>query len=906
MVVTGATDVSSSAPASVPVHTLGVSEALASFASSEAGLTREESVRRLATSGPNVLRPARPRSALRIVLDQAASIVVGLLFLASLIAFLTGDAIDAAAILVVLTINIGLGAATELRARRAMEALLRLDVPVAQVVRDGVVSEIDARDLVPGDVVVLDAGRSVPADARLIAATEIRTNESALTGESLPVTKRADVVLAADTPLAERANMLYKATTVVAGAGRAVVCATGMATEVGHIGGLVGAIRDERTPLERRLDKLGRRLVWITLLAAAAVTGAGVLRGLPWPVMLETGIALAIAAVPEGLPAVITIALAVGVHRMARRRALVRRLPAVEALGAATVICTDKTGTLTAGEQTVTQLSVAGHDVSVSGIGYAPQGEVLVDGEPFDADRHAVVRDALSIAALANDASLVEEEGVWTPIGDPTDAALLVAARKAGLDRAALLVDSPIVAEIPFSSERQLLATFHGHGDAMTARVKGAPGRVVSLCTSVQTDAGARELDDEGRQALLAENDRLAQRGLRVLALAAAPTVDRAEEAALRNLTFVGLVGMIDPPSAGVKETIARFRAAGIRTVMLTGDQRLTAEAIARDLGVLKGGERVVEGRTLEAVSAGELPRLIRNAAAFSRVSPETKLRLVEAFQTNGDVVAMLGDGVNDAPALKKADVGVAMGRRGTDVAKEASDVVLSDDRFQTIGAAIEEGRVIYDNIRKFVFYLFSCNLAEVLVLLIAAIVGLPVPLTPLQLLWLNIVTDTFPALSLALEPAEPDIMRRPPRDPEAAILSRRFVRSLAMYAGLITAATLAAFGYGLATGTEQRAVTLAFMTLALAQLFHLGNARSTRPLLGSGRALGNVWALGAVAVVLALQVLAVYLAPLAELLDVTPLATWDWVPVVLLAAVPALVGQMLRLWTARRTRPAE
>jgi P-type Ca2+ transporter type 2C len=882
-------------------HSISVRDALVLLESSAAGLSQHVAARRLATVGPNALRPPRTRSAFRIVADQASSIVVGLLFVASVIAYLIGDPIDAAAILTVLAINIGLGATTELRARRAMDALLRLDVPSAQVVRDGVVAEIDARDLVPGDVVVLEAGSSVPADARLIAAAELRTNEAALTGESLPVGKRIDVVLDADTPLADRRNMVYKATTVAAGTGRGVVTATGMRTEVGRIGVLVGGVRDERTPLERRLDALGRRLVWVALAAAAAVVAAGVLRGLPWPIMLETGIALAIAAVPEGLPAVITIALAVGIHRMARRRALVRRLPAVEALGSATIICTDKTGTLTAGEQTVTELRVAGHEVRFTGTGYAPEGSAIVDGQPFDAGVHAAVAQALRIGALANDANLHQDDGAWTAIGDPTDAALLVAAHKAGFERDALRAQWPLEGEIPFSSERQLMATFHRRDGALTALVKGAPGRVLTLCTRVLDGGEERALDDEGRAALLAENAGLARRGLRVLALAIG-TVERADERALDDLVFVGFVGMIDPPSPGVKETVAGFRAAGIRTVMLTGDQRLTAEAIARELGVLAADDRVVEGRELESAAAAELPALISNAGAFSRVSPEAKLRLVDAFQAQGDVVAMLGDGVNDAAALKKADVGVAMGRRGTDVAKEAADVVLSDDRFQTIGAAIEEGRVIYDNIRKFVFYLFSCNLAEVLTLLAAAVAGLPVPLTPLQLLWLNIVTDTFPALSLALEPAEPDIMRRPPRDPHAAILSRRFIRSVAMYAVLITAATLAAFLYALATGGAERAVTFAFMTLALAQLFHLGNARSPRPLLGARRALANHWAVGAVVIVVAFQLLATYLTPLAELLDVTPLTPADWIPIALLAAAPAVFGQAVRLRATRRS----
>jgi Ca2+-transporting ATPase len=672
-----------------------------------------------------------------------------------------------------------------------------------------------------------------------------------------------------------------------------------MRTEVGRIGALVESVRDERTPLELRLDALGRRLIWLTLLAAGVVVAAGVLRGRAWSVMLETGIALAIAAVPEGLPAVITIALAVGIHRMARRRALVRRLPAVEALGSTTIICTDKTGTLTAGEQTVTEMSVADSEVDITGVGYQPLGAIQVDGRPFDAARDHAVALALRIAVLANDGELRATNDAYLPIGDPTDAALLVAALKAGIERGAMMQQWPREAEVPFSSERQLMATFHRHDGALVACVKGAPARAIALCARALARTGTRALDDRQREALLEQNRRMAARGLRVLALAHG-SVSAATESALQDLTFVGFAGMIDPPAADVPETIARFRAAGIRTVMLTGDQRLTAEAIARDLGVLQNAERVVEARELAAHAAGSLADVIRDAGAFSRVSPETKLQLVSAFQEQGEIVAMLGDGVNDAAALKKADVGVAMGVRGTDVAREAADVVLSDDRFQTVAAAIEEGRVIYDNIRKFVFYLFSCNLAEVLLLLIAALAGLPVPLTPLQLLWLNIVTDTFPALSLALEPAEPDIMRRPPRDPDAAIMSRRFVRSIFTYAALITAVTLGAFLYALGSGDAVRAGTFAFMTLAFAQLFHLGNARSAQPLLGSRRALGNRWALGAVAVVIALQVLAVHAGPLARVLGVTPLSAADWFIVVSLAAIPAVFGQLVRHRAAR------
>src|SRR5690606_16013826 len=612
-------------------------------------------------------------------------------------------------------------------------------------------------------------------------------------------------------------NMVFKATTAVAGSARALVTATGMATEVGRIGELVGGIVEEQTPLERQLDQLGRRLVYLALGVAGLVIALGAAQGIPLGQMLETGIALAIAAVPEGLPAVATITLALGLRRMARRNALIRRLPAVETLGSVTAICTDKTGTLTAGEQTTTVLWLDGRELRITGTGYAPEGEILDDGSAVSPDDDPFLFAALRTAALANRAGIERTDGRWTARGDPTEAALLVAAAKAGLDRDELRSRYPETGEVPFSSERMLMATFHTTPDGDTlAAVKGAPGRIIELCTRKLTADGERDLDDEGRRRLVAINDDLASRGLRVLALAqkspaparvegvgtgGAPAPARGEDG-LEGLTFIGFAGIIDPPAEGVKESIAAFRHAGIRTVMLTGDQRLTAEAIARDLGVLEPGEETLDGRELARLSDDELAERARRVAAFSRVSPEDKLRIVSAYQQEGEIVAMLGDGVNDAAAMKKAHIGVAMGRRGTDVAKEAASLVLQDDRFPTIAVAIEEGRVVFDNIRKFVFYLFSCNLAEVLVLLGAGVAGLPLPLTALQILWLNLVTDTFPALALALEPAEPDIMDRPPRDPRAAILSAGFLRAIVFFSALITLPSLAAFLWGL-SGSE-------------------------------------------------------------------------------------------------------
>lgn len=883
-------------------HAAPLARLLERLGASRDGLGEADARERLARYGPNALRLAQPVSVARILFNQFRSVVVLLLVVAMAVAWLLGDPVEAIAILGVLVINAAIGFVTELRARTAMAALLALEVPRATVVRDGRVRELEATALVPGDVILLEAGQSVPADARLLEAIELRTTEAGLTGESLPVDKRADAVLDADTPLADRANAVYLSTSVVAGSGRALVTATGNATEVGHIGGLVAGIRTERTPLERRLDALGRRLVLVTVAVAVAVIAVGLLRGAAFGELLETAIALAIAAVPEGLAAVSTIALAIGVARMARRSALVRRLPAVESLGSVTVVCTDKTGTLTAGEMTVTELRLAGLGYRVTGAGFAPEGAFLRDGARIDPQDDALLSAALHIAVLTNNASLLQEDGAWRIRGDPTEGALLVAAAKAGLHRDALAAQWPELHELPFSSERMLMATYHRDGERVFAAVKGAPARVLERSQRVRTAAGETQLDGAMRASILEQNEAMAARGLRVLALAEAQEADPAGE--LPSLTFVGLVGMSDPAAAGVRETIEQLHAAGIRTVMLTGDQRLTAQAVARDLGILRRDGLVIDGRELQQMTrAGESAQL-RQVAAFSRISPEDKLRIVDAFQARGEIVAMLGDGVNDAAALKKADIGVAMGGRGTDVAKEAAGVVLRDDRFQTIAAAVEEGRIIFDNIRRFVFYLFSCNLAEVLVILGASIAGLPQPLLPLQILWLNLVTDTFPALSLAAEPGDEHVMRRPPRDPQKAILSRAFLRRIAGFAVLITAATLGAFLWALndATDDTARAVTVAFMTLALAQTFHLGNARSEQHVLGWRYVIANRWALGAVALTVSLQFLAVYLAPLAALLDVVPLRMRDWLVIVPAAALPAVIGQGMAWLETRRS----
>ena len=891
-------------------HSIAPDEALAQLGSRREGLTAAAARERLARVGPNALPSPRPYPWWLVLGAQLRSTVVLLLIAAATLAFGFGDVLDAAAIAAVLVLNVAIGFGTELPARRAIEALHALEAPRATALRDGHAAEIDARELVPGDVIVLKAGAAVPADGRLLEATELRTVEATLTGEPESARKDAAAAVPDDAPLAERATTVYSGTTVADGHAHAVVFATGQATELGRIGTLVGAITPVRTPLERRLDALGRRLAVVALAVAAVVAGLSALQGAALPEVIQLAIALSVAAVPEGLPAVANITLALGVRRMARRRALVRRLPVVETLGSATVICTDKTGTLTTGEMTATRLWAPGAihpDVQVSGAGYAPAGRFLADDDGIDPRADPALSALLATAALATRADLREEAlpsgAAWVAAGDPTDVAMLTLLRKAGMDRARLVTTEPEAGLLPFSSARALMASYHrGPDDALVARVKGGPATVLARCTMVRARDGIRPLDGAQREEIDARNHDFAARGLRVLAVARGP-VSAPEETALTGLTFLGLVGLSDPPAPGVEDTVRAFRRAGLRTVLVTGDQHRTAVALGRRIGLLDHAAAAVEGRELDRLTDAELESAASRASVVSRVSPEGKLRLVRALQGSGEIVAMLGDGVNDAAALRQANIGVAMGRRGTDVAKQAADVVLQDDRFATVGAAIEEGRVIADNIRKFVFYLFSCNLAEILVFLGAAVAGWAAPLLPLQILWLNLVTDTFPALALALEPGEPDLMRRPPEDPRAPILSGPVTRAVLGYAILIAGVTLAAIAWGLSgpDGGAARAMTLAFLTLGVSQVFHLGNARSTDPVATRARAVSNRHAVAAALLAIGLQALAVHWHPLAALLGAATPSLADWGAVLGLSLVPAVVGQLLKGAVAMR-----
>jgi Ca2+-transporting ATPase len=884
-------------------HAFPFEAVLRALESHPEGLSRKEVERRTAQFGPNTLDVTSATPAWRIALAQLKSLVVVLLIVAAVVSLALGDLLEALAIGAVLLANTSIGFWVEWRARNSMEALRRIQINPATVIREGEVSRIDARDLVPGDLILVEAGEAIPADARLLSTRELRVIEAPLTGEPIPISKdpkpNGDPSDPEVIPLADRRCMIYKGTLAVAGSGRAVVVGTGSETEVGRIAELVQSTEAEDTPLEARLAVLGRQLVGLTLGVTIVVTLLGIVRGGdPW-LMLQTGIALAIAAVPEGLPVVATVTLALGMRRMARRHALVRSLPVVEGLGSATVVCADKTGTLTAGDMTVTRMEIAGASVSVSGTGLEPSGSFTTATGEVDPSRAPELSAAIEIGVLTNRAHLTkdpEQAGGIRLSGDPTEGALLVLGMKAGIDRAALTETHPELGELPFTSERLMMATLHRDPDGGRALfVKGAPGRVLRASTSRLSSKGTVPLDEAARRSLAHKNEELGGQGLRVLALArrTLPSGTELEESVLTDLEFVGFVGLEDPPASGVRETIERLSGAGVRTVMITGDQTVTARAIALQLGLDPSGARTLEGRELADMDDEELQRRTESVVTFSRTQPADKLRIVQAFRRRGEIVAMLGDGVNDAPALKRADIGVAMGGRGTDVAKETAGLVLQDDRFETIGAAVEEGRVAFDNIRKFIFYLFSCNLSEVLVILGAALVGLPIPLLPLQILWLNLITDVFPALALAVEPPEDDVMARPPRSPDAAILSRPFVKLVVRHGVIITVATLAAFLGALRGMGLEVAITVAFVTLAFAQLFHVFNARSHQLVLFSRRLLRNGWVWLAILLSSGLQVMAVHYPPLSRVLDTVPLSPGGWTLALSAALAPLMIGQL-------------
>ncbi len=948
-------------------HALDTEEVLGHLKVEGNGLTIAEAKKRLEKYGPNQLKEAPRPTFLQMLWEQLNNFVVILLIVASVISALLGDYVEAAAIMSIVLLNSILGIVQERRAEEALAALKKLAAPDAQVIRDGHRVSVPSYELVPGDIVFLEAGNFIPADIRLLEAVNLRVEEASLTGESLAVQKNAATVLDKNVPLGDRKNTAFMGTVVSYGRGRGVVTSTGMYTQLGLIASMLQNVEAEETPLQRRLDQLGKSLSIAALFLVAIVFIVALVNNTTISELftsplqyfqnyVETitetfiiAISLAIAAVPEGLPAVVTISLALGMREMIKRHALIRKLSSVETLGSATVICSDKTGTLTQNEMTVTRLWADGQFVDVTGTGYAPFGDFKVDGKTVKIAEYPAVLTALWLGLLNNDSSLEttgeeDSQKTYRIVGDPTEGALLVAAAKAGAAHVEVREAYPRENEVPFDSERKRMITIHDvaaprpedpspftndrHKDWDVIAVKGAPDVVLELCTQYQgMNDQPHPLDEKTRQRILAANDEMTKGALRVLGLAYRVVRDVPDnpeniktEELEQDLVFVGLTGMIDPARVEVKPALAHAREAGIRTVMITGDYPNTARAIAETIGLLRPGKNVMTGAHLDAISDAELRNVIEDTDVFARVSPEHKMRIVDALQANDEIVAMTGDGVNDAPAIKRADIGVAMGITGTDVAKETADMVLTDDNYASIVSAVEQGRIIYSNIRKFVFFLLSSNVAEIMIIFLATLAGLPAPLTAIQLLWLNLITDGAPALALAVEKGDPDIMQQKPRAKSEPIINRSMMLGLSVQTVAQTGAVLTAFILGLIWHLEagasvvgnpltyvlqhdwqgidvQSAETMAFVTLSLCELFRAYTVRSERASIFKIGVFSNRYMQYAVGLSLVLLLLVCAIPFLQPIFNTHFLTLREWEVVLGLGILPAVAEEITKFF---------
>jgi len=865
------------------------------------GLTSAEAARRISEHGPNALAqpPRRPR--ILLFLDQFRSLIVYVLVAAAVLAAAVGDFKDPIAIAAVLLVNGVIGFVQTHRAERSMEALKRMLVVHAQVRRDGRLVSLPSEELVPGDVVLLDAGDRVPADGRLALAASLSIDESALTGESVPVEKVAEPIADLDLPISEHVNLAFMNTAVARGRGELLVTRTGMATEIGKVAGLLASVGQQSTPLQRRLDAAGRRIAVIAGLASATVLGVVLAQGDAWSDAVLTAVALAVAAIPEGLPAVVAVTLAVGAHRMAQRNAIVKRLASVETLGCASVVCTDKTGTLTLNQMTARAVVVGQQRAEVEGHGYELSGAISSAGRPIED-----LAQRLVPGVLCNDTSIVDADVV----GDPTEAALIVLAHKAGIDLDALADRFPRCAEVPFDSAHKFMATFHREEASPAAGVllcvKGAPEVLIGRCTAVHDDDGLRPLDESRAATLASELDELTARGLRVLAIAHRRLGDEEYQERLDDqglfelidgLELDALVGILDPPRPEARDAIGVCHTAGIDVKMITGDHAVTARSVARALGI--SGD-VLTGADLDAMTVEDLAARIGSVGVFARVAPEHKVAIVEALRRNGHVVAMTGDGVNDAPSLKAADIGVAMGIAGTDVTKEAAEMVLADDNFATIVHAVERGRTIYDNILKFVLRQLSTNVGAIGTILGARLLGLPTPFTPIQMLWVNLITDGPPAVALGLDPPAPDVMQRPPRATDEAVITRQRLARVGFLGSVIAASVITLFGWARDRYGTDTAVTMAFTTFVFAQAANAFNVRSERSTAFGRQSLTNRFLWLATVGVVALQVAAVELAALNGVFDTTPLSLAQWATCAAVATT-ILVAEELRKLVSRR-----
>jgi len=871
--------VSTGDPAVTPPHARDADAVLVALGGTRDGLASAEAVERLARHGPNRLLAVRAQSPLLRFLRQFHNVLIYVLLASAVVTGLLEHWIDTGVILAVVLVNAAIGAIQEGKAERALDAIRSLLSPEALALRDGERRLVPAADLVPGDVVIVQSGDKVPADLRLLRSTGLRCEEAALTGESVPVEK-TDAPVAADAALGDRTCIAFSGTLVTSGHALGVVTATGEGTEIGRISAMLGRVRAMRTPLLVQVARFGHVVAAAVCAVAAGTFLFGwLVRDYPVGEMFLAGVGLAVAAIPEGLPAILTITLAIGVQRMARRHAIIRRLPAVDTLGSVTVICSDKTGTLTRNEMMVASAVLPDDELRINGSGYAPDGAFHRDGREVGVSELPALRELALAGLLCNEARLRHEEGTWRLVGDPTEGALVALATKADLEQDLEERRWPRIDAIPFESEHRFMATLHHHHDGRRrVFVKGAPERILEMCSHQGDPAAAHPLDAARWTAAV---DSLAARGERVLAIASANLAEARAELDFADveggLTLLGLVGLIDPPRAEAAAAVAECRRAGIRVKMITGDHARTAAAIGERLGI--GDGRALDGAAIDRMDDAELAAAVRDVDVFARVSPEHKLRLVDAVQAGDHVVAMTGDGVNDAPALKRAAVGVAMGDKGTEVAKEASDIVLTDDDFTSIVHAVREGRTVYDNLRKAVLFILPTNGAEALILIAAIFAGRALPLTPVQILWVNLVTAVTLALALAFEPPERDVMRRPPRPPRSRLLPPYFLWRIAAVSLIVCAAVFGLFVALREGGTPvETARSVAVNALVFFEVCYLFNCRSiTGPLLGRGGPAGNPWAWAAAAAVLVLQALYTYLPLSRRLFDMRPVGPGHW-----------------------------
>ncbi|WNS77112.1 calcium-translocating P-type ATPase, SERCA-type [Bacillus sp. DTU_2020_1000418_1_SI_GHA_SEK_038] len=867
-----------------------------------AGLTSEDVKKRRKQFGYNELEEGEKQSALLLFFSQFKDFMVLVLLAATLVSGLLGEYIDAVAIIAIVIINGMLGFFQERKAEKSLAALKELSAPQVSVLRDGEWIKILSKEIVVGDIIRFSSGDRIGADVRLIESNSLEVEESALTGESLPVSKTTGSIKAANLGIGDMENMAFMGTLVTRGSGVGLVVAIGMKTAMGQIADLLQKAETMTTPLQRRLEQLGKILITVALLLTVLVVVVGVLQGQDLYTMFLAGVSLAVAAIPEGLPAIVTVALSLGVQRMIKQKAIVRKLPAVETLGCASVICSDKTGTMTQNKMTVTHLWSGGNVWHVDGVGYEPQGKFSRNDKQIELKNEKSLQQLLMFGMLCNHAEIKQKSKEYIIDGDPTEGALLVAAMKAGYSRNTLLSQYQIIKEFPFDSSRKMMSIIvKDHNGRQFIVTKGAPDVLAGISRSVLWDGKRQLMSGEVSRKIQEAIEGLASQALRTIAIGFKEipenTIILHEKEAERDLTFIGLHGMIDPPRPEVKNAVKECRDAGIKTVMITGDHVITAKAIAKQLGIFTNNSKVLDGKALSEMNVHELEEVVDDVSVFARVSPEHKLKIVKALQNRGHIVAMTGDGVNDAPAIKAADIGVAMGITGTDVAKEASALVLLDDNFATIKAAIKEGRNIYENIRKFIRYLLASNVGEILVMLFAMLLGYPLPLVPIQILWVNLVTDGLPAMALGLDQPEDDVMKRKPRNPREGVFARGLGWKVVSRGFLIGIVTLIAFIIVYNKNPEDLAYaqTIAFSTLVMAQLIHVFDCRSEKSVFARNP-FGNKYLVWAVISSLALLFVVIYYPPLQPIFHTVPVEMKDWFMITGLAALPTflLAGSFL------------